>query len=327
MPTHTDARTNRRTVCFATGATLIAALLAGCSAPPGTSAEGSEDKSGVELKVGQFSWTAAEIETSILAEIAEAHPELGVSSVKSVSTDPAPGWVGLGRGDVDALVEVNLPNQQELADKNAQSTELVSQTYGDAAQSWFVPRYLVEKGGAAEGLTSVDQLSDPAWAKKVGGTLYDADPGWITTKQNDARIKGLGADLEHSKSSEAALIAQAQRSYQREEPFLLYFYHPHWLFEQLDLVQLKESRPYKDDCFTESGPNDCAIPSQEAWIAINKDLGKKAPEFAAALKDFSIPLDDVEALLGEHEEKGTSSEDLATEWVREHSDEIEKWIQ
>lgn len=312
-------RTTRR------GAAVVSLLLLTATAcSPGGAGDGGD---GVSLKAGQFSWMASEIEIGILSAIVEDHPELGVSEIEATPVDPAAGWVGLEGGDLDLLPEVNLPNQQSFADETADSTELVSETYGGAAQGWFVPRYLVEPGGAAEGLTSIDQLADPEWADKVGGVLYDADPGWVTTEQNAARIEAFDLALEHSTSSEAALIAQLQRAYDGEEPVLLYFYRPHWLFTQFDLVQLEEPNPYEDDCFVEGGRSDCAIPTLAAWIATNDELAEKAPEFAALLENVRLPLEDVEGMLAESENEGTEPADLARTWVDDHEAEIGKWLE
>ncbi len=221
-----------------------------------TTAAASE---GVDLKVGQFSWTAAAVQTQILAAIAADHPELGVKSISAVRLDPAAGWVGIQRGDVDLLPEVNLPNQQAFADRARGEVELAAKVYDGAVQAWFVPRYAVEAGGPLDGLRSIDQLND--YKGEVNDTLYDGDAGWITTQQNEKRIKGYDLDLRHAKSSEAALIAQVRRSYDKREPVLFFFYRPHWLFQQFDVVQLEEPNPYRAGCF-EGDENQCAIPAQ-----------------------------------------------------------------
>lgn len=318
--------TRRRALgVFAAAAT--ATVLSACSSS-NSSGSGSSASSagGVTLKAGVFSWTAASIETEILAAIAKKHPELGVSAVNSVTIDPAPGWIGLGRGDIDLLTEVNLPNQQTFADQNSSTTELLSKTYGGATQGWFVPKYLVQDGGAAAGLTSVSQLSASSWADKVGGALYDADPGWVTTTQNDARIKAFNLKLTHKTSSEAALIAQVERAYSGKQPIVFYFYHPHWLFTKYDLVQLSEPNPFQTSCFTSGGPSDCAIPTLEAWIGARKDLATRAPKFQAFLKKFTISLDEVQQLLAKSNDTGAKPPALAADWVSAHAADIAKWV-
>ena len=310
---------------------LICALLLMVTSACGASNSNAEASSsggsgkGVSIKIGQFSWTAAAVETQILKLIAEQHPELGVGSVQTTQLDPAPGWLGLQKGDLDVLPEVNLPNQQPFADKAKDTTTLVSKTYGGATQGWFVPKYLVEKGGAAEGLTSITQLKDKKWADAVGGKLYDADAGWVTTKQNDKRIKGFNLAVTHKPSSEAAVLAQIQRAYQRKEPVLAYLYHPHWVFQKYDLVQLKEPNPYQTGCF-EGSKNDCAIPTLSAHVAARKDLKDKAPKYYAMLQKFNISLTDVEKLLAQQQDSNASPEKIAKEWVAANQSTIDSWI-
>lgn len=287
----------------------------------------SGDSDGEEITIGTFSWTAAAVETEIITQIAEENPDLGVSKIKSTNVDPAVGWTGLGRGDIDVLPEVNLPNQQSFADENADTTELVSETYGDAAQGWFVPSYLVEDGGAAEGLKSVDQLAEKKYADAVGGTLYDSDPGWVTTEQNKARIKGFGLDIKHRPSSEAASLAELKRAYEKEDPILIYLYRPHWVFNEYDLVQLEEPNPYVEGAFEDGGPNDVAIPTLAANIAARKDLEERAPEFYEFLGKISIPLEDIEALQAAAEEDASlEPADLAEQWIEDNQDEVDSWL-
>ncbi len=319
----------RRTRRALTTTGIVLALtmtLAGCgtgtAAAPGSS---SSAEGGVTIKAGRFSWSAAELEIEILRAIAADHPDLGVSAIDDTQLDPATAWVGLQRGDIDILPEVNLPNQQSYVDESADETYLASQTYDGATQGWFVPRYLVEGADApAAGLTSVDQLEE--YADKVGGALDDADPGWVTTQQNTKRLAAYAPSLKHNTSSEAALIAQLERSYSRQEPILLYFYHPHWLFQKYDLVQLEEPKAYTDGCFDDGGPGDCAIPTLSAHIAARKDLEERAPKFAALLGKVAIPLDDIEGMLQKVDVDKRPVADVAREWVDAHAGDIDGWI-
>lgn len=315
----------RRIRAVAAAAVLSILALTGCGSSG--DADGGEGAGGEDIVVGTFSWTAAAVQTEILTQIAADHPELGVEKVTSTNVDPAVGWAGIGRGDIDVLVEVNLPNQQHFADENAETVELVSETYGGAAQGWFVPSYLVAPGGPAEGLVSVDQLADPAYAEAVGGTLYDADPGWVTTEQNAARIEGFGLSITHSASSEAALLAELKRAYDREQPILVYLYRPHWVFNDYDLTQLEEPNPYEEGAFTEGGRSDVAIPTLAAHIAARTDLRERAPGFYELLTKVSIPLEDIEALLAAANEDSTLTPgDLAKQWIDEHRSEVDSWL-
>jgi len=303
-------------------AALLAATVTGCSAEEGAESAGSAGD-GITVQTAQFSWTAAGLTNSILSEIAADRPELGVSTLQTTQLDPAAAWAGAQRGDIDLLTEVALPNQQELADSAAEQVEIVSETYGDAAQGWFVPAYAVAPGGPLEGLTSVTQLND--YADQLGGKFYDADPGYITTEQNAKRLAGYGITLEHVVSSEAAELAQLENSYSRQEPIVLYLYHPHAVFAQYDMVQLEEPTPYSEGCLT-TGDGACAMPSYSANIAASTELQEQAPAFADLLVDLRISVEEMEEMQKQVDVDGEDAAAVARQWVDEHADQIDGWV-
>ena len=300
-------------------AALLTASVAACTAEEGGGGSGD----GITVQTAQFSWTAAGLTNAILSEIATDNPDLGVSSLATTQLDPAAAWAGAQRGDIDLLTEVALPNQQELADKAAEQVDIVSETYGEAAQGWFVPAYAVEPGGPLEGLTSVDQLNE--YADELDNKFYDADPGYITTEQNRKRLDGYGITLEQVVSSESAELAQLENSYSREEPIVLYLYHPHAVFAQYDMVQLEEPTPYSEDCLT-TGDGACAMPSYSANIAASKELQEDAPDFVALLENLRISVDEMEEMQKAVDVDGEDISTVAQQWVDDHSDEIDEWI-
>jgi glycine betaine/proline transport system substrate-binding protein len=300
-------------------AALVTASVTACTAEEGGGGSGD----GITVQTAQFSWTAAGLTNGILSEIASDHPDLGVSTLATTQLDPAAAWTGAQRGDIDLLTEVALPNQQELADKAADQVDIVSETYGDAAQGWFVPAYAVEPGGPLEGLTSVDQLND--YAEPLGNKFYDADPGYITTEQNAKRLAGYGITLEQVVSSESAELAQLENSYSREEPIVLYLYHPHAVFAQYDMVQLEEPNPYTDGCLTD-GDGACAMPSYSANIAVSKELQEEAPDFVALIENLRISVDEMEEMQKAVDVDGEDVSTVARQWVDDHSDDIDEWI-
>lgn len=294
--------------------TAVAALLAGCSAGPGQ---------GITVRAAQFPWSAAKLTNAILAEVVATRPELGVSALTTIQVGPATAWAGAQRGDVDLLSEVAMPNQEKLAAKAADRIHLVHETYGNAQQGWFVPTYATEPGRPLAGLRSVTQLND--YAAALGGKLIDADPSFITTKQNAARLAGYGLRLEQVASSEAAQLAELRRAYERRQPILVYLYHPHWAFEEFDLTQLEEPTPYQPDCFT-TGNGACAMPAYAAWTAASTELQRDAPRFHEMLERFELPLPDVEAMLKAVDVDDADVEEVARRWVAEHPDDVRSWV-
>jgi glycine betaine/proline transport system substrate-binding protein len=301
---------------------LLTGTVAGCGGGSGGDGGAAEDSGGLTVQAAQFSWTAAALTNAILSQIAADEPGLGVAGLETTQLDPAAAWAGAQRGDIDLLTEVALPNQQELADEAEDRVDIVSETYGDAAQGWFVPAYAVEPGGPLEGLTSVTQLND--YADELDNKFYDADPGYITTEQNAKRLEGYGITLEHVVSSEAAELAQLENAASREEPIVLYLYHPHAVFAQYDMVQLEEPTPYTEGCLT-TGDGACAMPSYSANIAASKELREQAPDFVALLEDLRVSVAEMEEMQKQVDVDEEDVETVARQWVEEHASEIDQW--
>lgn len=299
---------------------LVTALLAVLLAASGCAAAGAD---GPTVRLAQFPWSAAKLTNAILGEVVAAHPELGVGRLKTIQVGPATAWAGAQRGDVDALTEVAMPNQSELAAKAAERIELVHPTYEGAEQGWYVPSYAVEPGQPLAGLTSVTQLND--YADALGNRLVDSDPSFLTTEYNAKRLAGYRLDLEQVTSSEAAQIAELRRAYERRQPILVYLYRPHYIFEELALTKLTEPTPARDDCYT-TGDGACAMPAYSAWTAASPELARTSPGFAAMLRRFELPLPDVEQMLQRVDVDNEDVEVVARDYVAAHPDRVRQWV-
>jgi glycine betaine/proline transport system substrate-binding protein len=286
---------------------------------------GAAESRAETVKIGYFTtYLPSEIEAHIIATIAREYPQLGVSDIEFIGTDVAPAWIGLRRGDIDVLVEVDLPNQQHLLDEAEGQADVLSQLFADAGQGFFVPRFSVEGPDApATGLKSIDQLNE--YKDVFDGTLHDESPGWQSTKFNAIRLEAYGLDFKHIKLSDAALVAQVQRAYERKEPILFFFYHPHWLFERFDVVKLDEPDTYRDGCFTE-GNGRCPVPSFSAWVAARNDLAERTPKFYSLLKNVTLSIEEVETLLFKIDREDQPVEEAAKAWVDSHRGEIDEWV-
>ena len=299
---------------------LVTVLLAVLLAASGCASAGAD---GPTVRLAQFPWSAAKLTNAILGEVVSAHPELGVGRLKTIQVGPATAWAGAQRGDVDALTEVAMPNQSELAAKAEDRIELVHPTYSGAEQGWYVPSYAVEPGQPLAGLTGVTQLND--YADALGNRLVDSDPSFLTTEYNAKRLAGYRLDLEQVTSSEAAQIAELRRAYERRQPILVYLYRPHYIFEELALTKLTEPTPAREDCYT-TGDGACAMPAYSAWTAASPELARTSPGFAAMLRRFELPLPDVEQMLQRVDVDNEDVEVVARDYVAAHPDRVRQWV-
>lgn len=304
---------------------LAAVFLSACGNGSSSSGSGSGSAGGgITVKSAVFPWTAAELTNAIVAEVAKANPQLGVKEITATKLGPAPAWAGAQRGDVDMLTEIALPNQQKFVDSAKAKVDVVSQTYGDAQQGWFVPTQSTAPGQPLAGLTSVAQLNN--FKTQLGGKLVDADPTYVTTTQNKKRLQGYGIDFQDVATSESAQQAELQRAIERKEPILVYLYHPSWVFGAFQLTQLQEPKPYTDGCLEASGKGDCAMPAYSASVALSKDAAKKAPKFQQMLTRFKLPLADVETMSASVTKDKQPVEQVAKQYVDSHPDLVKQWI-
>lgn len=317
-------RLSAAAVAFLAAGTLAACSSSGSGSSGSTGSSGSGAASGgITVRGAEFSWDAAKVTDAIIAKIVKDNPDLGISNITETQLDPAPAWAGAQRGDIDLLTEVALPNQQSLADSAKSEVSIISQTYGDAKQGWFVPSYVVKPGGAAAGLKSVTQLNK--YKNVFGGKFYDADPGYITTQENTKRLQGYHIDYEHVTSSDAAELAQLKKAYDAHQPIVLYLYHPNWVFAKYDMTQLTEPHPYTNNCLT-TGSGACAMPSYSANIALSNKVASEAPKFAAMLKKLRISVPQMETMLKDVTLRGKSIESVAGSFVQSHSSDINTWM-
>ena len=297
---------------------LLAAAVAGSRGSQSATPE-ERARTGT-LRVGQFSWAAAELTTAVLEEIVRRHPELGVVRFEAVETDPEEGWADLAAGELDVLPEVFLPNQYEFfADARAEA-ELVHRTYSGAVNAWYVPGYAVAPGGPAAGLASVAQLR--TYREVFDNTLFDGEPGWVSTAQNADRIEGFRLGLEQETGTEAELLAELRRRYEQRRPMLLYLWRPHWVHAAYDLVELEEPNGYSLNCFG-GGEKACAMPTNDVWVAAREDVRVRFPHLWRLLTRFELPIGDVERMLAQTERAGRPVATVAREWVDAHEPTIE----
>lgn len=309
-----------RVVCVAT-VIALAWVIAGCGSSSGG---GSESKGTV--KIGDITgYMPSEIEANILTTVAHRYPELGVKSTSTITTDVPPGWIGLERGDSDVFVEADMPNQQALAKQAQATTKLLGPIYANAAEGWFVPKYVVDGSGApAAGLHSITQLNN--YKNVFGDTLYDDSPGWVSTADDTKRLAAYKLDYKHTELSDTLLVAQVEKAERAHKPILFFFYHPHWLFTRYQLVQLSEPHPFTSKCFSSTADSKCALPSFSAYIGVRKDLEQNAPRFYAFLKHFRISESDMQQLMAKVSVKHQSAAQVAQQWIAEHQSTIKQWV-
>ena len=267
-------------------------------------------------------------------------------------TDMIPGSTlplvtGLGRGDIDVLMEIwrdNLVEPWQAALAKGDVVDL-GINFPDAVQGWYVPRYLVE-GDAARGieplaptLKSVFDLPryaalfrDPEVPDK--GRFYNCILGWQCELLNSAKLRAYGLESHFTNfrpGTGAALSAAIASAYTRGQPILSYYWGPTWVLGAYDMVKLEEP-PYSADAWQafsddlESAPP-TAFPNVEVAIGANMVFSKNAPQITAFLRAYATTNELVStalAYLQTHPE--ASARDAARAFLELRPDVWRQWV-
>jgi len=190
---------------------------------------------------------------------------------------------------------------------------------------WYVPQYVVDANPALatwEGYA--DAAADFATAETGdNGRFLGADPSWV--QYDEAIIENLELPFQVVwAGSEDAMLAEVSSSYSREEPILFYFYSPHAIFSEFDLVQV-ELPAYSDECYADEAAIDCGYPEDVLIKIFSAGLADKDAAVHTLLSNFSYGSDDQVAMLGMVNE-GMSVEEAAQAWVDANEDVWQAWL-
>jgi glycine betaine/proline transport system substrate-binding protein len=159
------------------------------------------------------------------------------------------------------------------------------------------------------------------------GQLVDADPAFGSYDQQIADNLGLDFKVVYA-GSEAAELTALDAAYSKEDPFLFYFWTPHWAQAKYDLtlVELPEITPACED----AAANDvekyaCAYPPDPLYKAFNADLQTKAPAAYAFLKAMNYTNDDQNPIALAISD-GTDPTAAAQTWIDANEATWQSWV-
>ncbi|MBI1261481.1 MAG: ABC transporter permease subunit [Rhizobiales bacterium] len=267
-------------------------------------------------------------------------------------TDVLPGTTlplitGLGRGDIDVLMEIWRDTAPEAWHEAVTAGTVVSlgTNYPDAVQGWYVPRYVIEGDEArgikpmAPGLHRVEDLKryaklfrDPEEPNK--GRFYNCILGWSCETQSTAKLKAYGLAPYYTNfrpGTGAALAAAISSAYERGQPILTYYWGPTWVLGAYDLVKLEEPAYRKKawDAFIADPEHNppMAFPTVRVIIGANTDFVAQAPEIAAFLHAYETTGKMVsEALAYLRSNPQATARDAALHFIKTRPDVWKKWV-
>jgi glycine betaine/proline transport system substrate-binding protein len=315
-----------------TGA-VSAAVLGFAVWAAGMPAAQAEPESTDPIKIAMFDWTSVNINATILSKILKAQGY----NVELVTSDYLSSLqTGLQTGDLDVGMEywdTTAGEAMKAADASGK-TEKVGKLGPKAKEEWWFPEYMKEK---CPGLPDWHALLDPKCAEAFStpetapkGRYLGGPTTWGGF--DDERVEALKLPFEvvHA-GTDAAMFAELESAYQRKAPIMLWIYSPHWATAKYkgEWVEFPE---YTPECYTDPkwGVNpdlayDCGKPHGEIWKYVWGGMKDKWPLAYKITKNYTIPVDDLNALSGEVDLDNKTLDEVADAWIAKNKDTIDGW--
>lgn len=287
----------RQAFKHAIGAAMIVSAAAGA-----TGAHAVEQKT---IKIGWTAWSDAEAVTNIAKQLLEQR--LGYK-VELVMTDIGLQYQGVAKKQLDVMLMAWLPNTHK-AYWDKLSGELVDLgiLYDNAKLGWAVPDYV-----PASELSSIADLNKPEVAKKLKSQIQGIDPGAGLMRASEQALKDYnlsGYDLRTG--SDAAMIVALDRAMTRKDWIVVTTWNPHWMFSKYKVRYLEDPKK--------------SLGGAEAIHAIGrKGFDQDFPKAAAFIKNFKIPLADLEGIMAKA--KDSSYEKEAAAYIASHPELVASWL-
>jgi glycine betaine/proline transport system substrate-binding protein len=301
------------------------------SAGPTGGATGGEvpDNSGTTITFAQNAWVGAEANVYVAKVLLE--DQLGYT-VSVTEIDEFEQFPAISAGDIDATMEVwPSGHAQDYADYIQASNGVVDGgQLGVVGQiGWWIPTYMLDdhpEFATWEGLKGNESLFATAESGS-SGQLLDGDPSFVTFDQPIADNLGLDFKVVYA-GSEAAELTALDAAYTAQEPFLFYFWTPHWAQDKYDLTMVElpaVTAECEDAAANDADAYACAYPQDDLYKAFNADLATRAPAAFALLSAMSYSNDDQNSI-GLEINNGTDPTQAAQAWIDANPDVWQPWV-
>ncbi|WP_424929980.1 ABC transporter substrate-binding protein [Amaricoccus tamworthensis] len=306
-----------------TAGVLLALSTAGASA---------EVESTDPIKLTTHDWTGQIITTTLMGEVLK---DAGYN-IEYVQADYIAQFAGLKTGDLHVAMEIWETTGKEAMDEAIATGNVVSAgpTGMKAIEEWWYPAYMADR---CPGLPDWEALNDCAgeFATAETAPLGRYLGGPVTWGGFDEeRIEALGLDFEvvHA-GTDAALFAELEAAYQREDPIVLWIYSPHWAPAKYE-GEFVEFPPYSEECYNDPsvGVNpdmayDCGKPRGDIFKVAWSGVAEKWPGASKAIEAFHITSDEMGGLVSEVDLDGKSVDEVVAAWMSANESTWKSWIQ
>ncbi|MCT2594523.1 ABC transporter substrate-binding protein [Streptomyces sp. N2-109] len=301
-------------------AALALLTLSACGSVSGTASSGD----GEAVTLIAPTWAGGQANVAVAKYILEN--ELGYDvSVKEM--DEGDAWKAVGTGKADALLEDwgHPALEKEYVDQ--EQTVVSGGDLGVKGKiGWYVPEYLADEHRDITDWRKLNKYADLFATSEIGGKgrLIEGSPEFVT--RDEALIRNLDLDFEAVYAgSEEAQIQEMRKRAAKKEPFLTYWWRPHWLETELELKEVRLPAHY-GGCDADETTSECGYPETELQKYLNASFEEDGGKAAEFLKNFQWGEEDQNEVAKMIARDGLAPEAAAKRWVKENPNTWELWL-
>lgn len=282
---------------------LFIGVLAACSSDDGNSSDdsGAKKDQSKSISIGLDPYNYSKPPAYVAKEILENEGY----DVEIQEADVGILFTALANGDLDSYIDIWSPNlQAQYLKKYDGDFEVVGMLYKNTPIGIAVPKYMTK-------VNSIEDLKK--YRDKFDGKIYGIEPESGMDKTTHKMIDVYDMDYEVENSSDQGMIAQAERMMKRKKPIAFQGWHPHTMFQKLDIKMLDDPKNvWKFD---------------NVQVGVANDLKKRMPGAYTLFSNMKFTVDEIERWLVEMKDNNKDPEDLAKEFVKDHKKEVNKWLE
>ena len=288
---------NKKLISVVLAGALVAA---GCGSDSDSSggASSSGGGSGKTITLAVNPWTGSKVNAEVAKAVMES--SLGVK-VTLTEIDENATWVGMDKGDIDAVLEVwpsgHAADYKTYIDEKKTIVD-IGKLGPTAKIGWYVPKFALDENPS---LKTWEGLKDAVLAKKFAtaasgdqGQFLMGDPSYVS--YDEQIITNLKLPLKYTVAgSEAALLTAIDQAVKDKKPLLLQFWQPHWKHSKVELSEIK--LPDVTDACTASAASDpqdgkyaCDYPPDALYKAAEREAEGQGREGVCV--PVEVPADD-----------------------------------
>ncbi len=308
------------------GVAVIASGLMFAANQPEAAELGDTDSA---IKIPINEWTGQHLSAHLLGQLLN---KLGYKT-EYVTAGAVPQFTAMVQGDLHVQPETWENNVGDIYPKAVEAGDLliVGESGLSAREGWIYPPYMKEK---CPGLPNWKALYDCAQAF---GTPETFPKGRLVTYPADwgTRSKDLVEQIKLpfvpvAGGSEGAMVAEIKAAYDAQQPMLMMFWQPHWLFADYEFEWVDWPKDPKE-CEEKAGlaagaMTECGFQQAKVLKVTWKDFKTKWPAAQVLVENFTFTNEQQNPLIAEVDNNGRKIEEVVAEWISNNEAVWKPWI-